>query len=1116
MALEGVLKKSALLVVFISTLLQNKHLATAQQPGGQQNAPERHLHHQKHQAHTTHHTAKHHATKHHKLLQELELQQQAPKQTPTFSSVVINPNDPHALSFIRVLNPPFYFHNNHRAHIEYSCHDNDLLAIEIFLQSDDVSATPVLLFHHEWTCNKYSRGTRQTFVHLTVPDWLVYRPDYLQRHAVNVQRLELKAWIINDEVKHTCSRWNNCHGKAYVQAIHRMGMQEVYQRPRKDHEAWECLSWVTKMMLEHGREGEFLRCQVEEELISLVDFPVAFAGVHSGITKDLIPFRDQGLLVQQQINRLKPKFTLSTTIFLLEYCSVGLCGIYHRKTHHSNQYITPLILINSKGLIHIQTVLEDDQASGILTSTPVPLRQWVKLVYTQNGSKWSMSISSGKNMSKTHISNSNFKKPLQYDETEGLMHLGGSSASMAFKGFIADTWLWRTKAAKQVPVQSSSTPELMEKISNHYSTCDAFHKMLSGVYKLYLNRQSSLIAKKTCSNSFSTLLSLPTQSPVDTTNLCPPWEQPPPRGQRYLWTALRKASLHYRTYEKSFDIIGRILHDKATEHLADGLTKISSIVAILRKASCYGNHQSSYMLGTLYDGGVNVAQDQNEAYKYWLVAAQEGNRLAMMALANHHSFGLKAAPNDFDFSYNYLKYLASLTLKDRQRHDPDAVMTEFVRLTDTESLRVHKGESSDQFLWLKYQAKKGIAQAQLDLARVLFWGQMGVGRDVQQALDLYQVYLRDNPLDEVAQYDMGIIQLKGQGTDKNINKALEHLNKSAELGHAPAYTAIGWYALNFQDNTVKAAKMFDIADRRGHRDASHNLGYMYKTGRYPGKQADQEMAFKYFQRAANKGHIDSAGVIGDIYNQGTKNMSRNSQQAASWSRLVGEQNPEIGMALRKGLDAYLSGSWGESIVYYMMVAETGLEVAQFNVAHLCEEDYDGVVSSFIRADCKWRYYNMSSHSRTPHIVSQLKMGDYFYYGYNGEADNDTAVMFYTMAAKKNDPQALFNLASLVEEGITIDESVLRSLRIPSALSSDTNGLIKILYRRCRDRGKDSYIPCSLALLRVQLMELWGKHTLAVQLSGALMLCLLTLYSITIALQHTRWYCDPTQGQSSQD
>ena len=40
---------------------------------------------------------------------------------------------------------------------------------------------------------------------------------------------------------------------------------------------------------------------------------------------------------------------------------------------------------------------------------------------------------------------------------------------------------------------------------------------------------------------------------------------------------------------------------------------------------------------------------------------------------------------------------------------------------------------------------------------------------------------------------------------------------------------------------------------------------------------------------------------------------------------------------------------GESIVYYMMVAETGLEVAQFNVAHLCEEDY----VSFYQPRSQW-------------------------------------------------------------------------------------------------------------------------------------------------------------------
>ena len=41
-----------------------------------------------------------------------------------------------------------------------------------------------------------------------------------------------------------------------------------------------------------------------------------------------------------------------------------------------------------------------------------------------------------------------------------------------------------------------------------------------------------------------------------------------------------------------------------------------------------------------------------------------------------------------------------------------------MRLTDAESLKVHKGEDGDHFLWLKYQARKGIAHAQVGV-RVL-------------------------------------------------------------------------------------------------------------------------------------------------------------------------------------------------------------------------------------------------------------------------------------------------------------------------------------------------------------------------------------------------------------
>ncbi len=43
------------------------------------------------------------------------------------------------------------------------------------------------------------------------------------------------------------------------------------------------------------------------------------------------------------------------------------------------------------------------------------------------------------------------------------------------------------------------------------------------------------------------------------------------------------------------------------------------------------------------------------------------------------------------------------------------IYTEMVRLTDTNALQHQTGEKGDYFLWMKYQAKKGLADAQVGL-----------------------------------------------------------------------------------------------------------------------------------------------------------------------------------------------------------------------------------------------------------------------------------------------------------------------------------------------------------------------------------------------------------------
>ncbi len=58
-------------------------------------------------------------------------------------------------------------------------------------------------------------------------------------------------------------------------------------------------------------------------------------------------------------------------------------------------------------------------------------------------------------------------------------------------------------------------------------------------------------------------------------------------------------------------------------------------------------------------------------------------------------------------------------------------------------------------------------------------------------------------------------------------------------GHIPAIDALGWYALEVEKNATKAVEFFETSFQKGSGDAAHNLGYIYYTGLYPGKEIDK-------------------------------------------------------------------------------------------------------------------------------------------------------------------------------------------------------------------------------------------------------------------------------------
>lgn len=91
---------------------------------------------------------------------------------------------------------------------------------------------------------------------------------------------------------------------------------------------------------------------------------------------------------------------------------------------------------------------------------------------------------------------------------------------------------------------------------------------------------------------------------------------------------------------------------------------------------------------------------------------------------------------------------------------------------------------------------------------------------------------------------MKICLLQGHGTKKDEKAARVQFEKAAAKGDHNALNALGWYALERDNDPKTALNYFERADALGNADAPFNLGHMYLTGRTPDRRADKVSCIK--------------------------------------------------------------------------------------------------------------------------------------------------------------------------------------------------------------------------------------------------------------------------------
>lgn len=217
----------------------------------------------------------------------------------------------------------------------------------------------------------------------------------------------------------------------------------------------------------------------------------------------------------------------------------------------------------------------------------------------------------------------------------------------------------------------------------------------------------------------------------------------------------------------------------------------------------------------------------------------------------------------------------------------------------------------------------------------------------------------------------GVFQYYGLGCPKDVDRAVEALQMSAESGFALAQCCLGnyFYSLWFDEPACgsKAFEYYTLAARQSYSVAQYNLGLCYENG--CGTNVDPAKALECYQLSARQGNVSAQYHLGAIYESGELCSARS----------IGSEQLQN---LQSAFDSY------------SVAAENGLAIAQFNMGICHEYGFEGVTEKDFEKSTSW--YRRSATQRHP--PSEYTMGHCYEYGKGVDKDLPTAVSWYLRAA----------------------------------------------------------------------------------------------------------------------
>lgn len=439
------------------------------------------------------------------------------------------------------------------------------------------------------------------------------------------------------------------------------------------------------------------------------------------------------------------------------------------------------------------------------------------------------------------------------------------------------------------------------------------------------------------------------------------------------------------------------------------------------------NVTAQYYLGVMYRIGLGTEDDQKEAFKWFLKAAENGDSSSQYLVGCAYNFiigshgGKISGDDDLVLEEKNTSY--SFALGIGVEPDEEEALAWFSKaalqghvgaqqqLGFLHSIGFSERQENESIYWFKKAAEQGCSTSTYMIAReFLYFG------DIEKAIKWFE---KAHTLgDKEAPYELGeIFELK---INNNPNyemtikwymiAAKQHNDSESQFRLGRMYQ----YGYGVEKNTSEALSWYKKAAIQNHEEACFKLGILYSSGNII--KEDDNAAIKWFIKAAKQGDKTAESILERYYIDGFKLDKEYNQK---FDILLIARSKDENAQIQFGYDYVYKGTSNnqeEVCQWYKQLAHNGNTDAQFLYSRLCLNQTDNQYLEWLK-----------KASNQEHTKSQYELAQMYHYGDHVEQSDIESIKYYKLAANKN-ANAQIDLAYYYAHGIMFEINYIESFK----------------------------------------------------------------------------------------